>query len=101
MTSLSGACGRRLAAGLFPVVLVVAGCSSAQEPADAEGRTVATSLGEVTVPETVGSVVVLEGRRDLDIALPITVGGVLSVKFTSEADESNEPGFAELEAFGP
>ena len=36
-----------------------------------EGRTVDTLLGEVTVPEDIDSVVVLEGRRDLDIALSL------------------------------
>ncbi|CAN5530083.1 ABC transporter substrate-binding protein [soil metagenome] len=67
--------GRRLAAGLLPVVIVLTGCSSSSEPASAtapaEGRTVITSLGEVTVPTTIDSVVVLEGRRDLDIALAL------------------------------
>jgi len=37
--------------------------------------------------------------RDLDIALPAALPGVTAVKFTSEKDESIEPGFAELEVF--
>jgi hypothetical protein len=39
--------------------------------------------------------------RDLDIVLPTPIVNVTSVRFTSEKDESNEPGFAELEVFGP
>lgn len=37
--------------------------------------------------------------RDLDIVLPRPVSGARSVKFTSVADESTEPGFSELEVF--
>jgi len=37
--------------------------------------------------------------RDLDITLPDPIAGARSVKFTSTADESDEPGFAELEVF--
>jgi hypothetical protein len=42
-----------------------------------------------------------EPDRDLDIVLPVPLAGVSAVKFTAEKDESIEPGFAELEAFGP
>lgn len=54
-------------------VLALAGCGSgAQTPAGSdEVRTVTTALGEVAVPNSVDSVVVLEGRRDLDIALAL------------------------------
>jgi hypothetical protein len=38
---------------------------------------------------------------DLDITLQSPVKNALSVKFTSLADESSEPGFSELEVFGP
>jgi hypothetical protein len=40
-----------------------------------------------------------EPDRDLDITLPTPIAGATAVKFTSEKDESVEPGFAELEAF--
>jgi len=50
--------------------LLLAGCSAADEPAPT-GTVVDTVLGEVTVPETIDSVVVLEGRRDLDIVLSL------------------------------
>jgi hypothetical protein len=39
--------------------------------------------------------------RDLDIVLPSSVEGVSALRFTSLEDESTEPGFAELEVFGP
>jgi hypothetical protein len=42
-----------------------------------------------------------EPDRDLDIVLPVPLTGVTAIKFTSERDESVEPGFGELEAFGP
>ncbi|WEO78442.1 ABC transporter substrate-binding protein [Cryobacterium sp. SO2] len=54
-------------------IALLAGCS-AGAPADADagsGRTVDTVLGEITVPEQIDSVVVIEGRRDLDIALAL------------------------------
>lgn len=62
---------RWLVAGLLPATLVLASCSSGPEPAEGGGRTVTTALGEVTVPSTIDSVVVLEGRRDLDTALAL------------------------------
>jgi iron complex transport system substrate-binding protein len=55
-------------------LVALAGCSStttAAESDESTGRTVETVLGEVTVPETVDSVVILEGRRDLDIVLSL------------------------------
>jgi hypothetical protein len=39
--------------------------------------------------------------RDLDITLPEPVSNARSVKFTSTADESDEPGFSEIEVFAP
>lgn len=39
--------------------------------------------------------------RDLDIFLPAPIAGAAAVRFTSEADESDEPGFSELEVFAP
>jgi hypothetical protein len=39
--------------------------------------------------------------RDLDINLASPVVGAGAVKFTSEKDESDEPGFAEFQAFVP
>ena len=45
--------------------------SSSTEAPAASGRTVETVLGPVTVPAQIDSVVVIEGRRDLDIALAL------------------------------
>lgn len=64
------------AAVLTAGALAFSGCTNSEQPADegsgaAEGRTVEGQLGPVTVPENVESVVVLEGRRDLDIALSL------------------------------
>ena len=57
------------------VALTLAGCAggagASTDDAEAEGRTVTTLIGEVTVPEQIDSVVVLEGRRDLDIVLSL------------------------------
>lgn len=39
--------------------------------------------------------------RDLDVFLPAPVLGASSVRFSSESDQSDEPGFSELEVFGP
>jgi hypothetical protein len=39
--------------------------------------------------------------RDLDVTLGTAVANARSVRFTSLADESSEPGFSELEVFGP
>lgn len=67
---------KSLAAFSVTVPLFLASCSSAEEQgeeptSEASGRTVDTVLGEVTVPEEIDSVVVLEGRRDLDIVLSL------------------------------
>jgi hypothetical protein len=40
-------------------------------------------------------------NRDLDVTLPAPIAGALAVRFTSEKDESEDPGFGELEIFGP
>jgi len=42
-----------------------------------------------------------EPDRDLDIKIAPALSGATAVRFTSTADESDEPGFAELEVFGP
>jgi hypothetical protein len=39
--------------------------------------------------------------RDLDLTFSTAIAGARSVRFTSIMDESVEPGFAELEVFGP
>jgi hypothetical protein len=39
--------------------------------------------------------------RDLDLTFSTPIEGALSVRFTSIMDESTEPGFSELEVFGP
>lgn len=59
---------------LIPVVLagttaVLAGCAPAAETAS--GTTFDTEFGTIVVPERIESVVVLEGRRDLDIVLAL------------------------------
>jgi len=61
------------ALAISAALTLLAGCSTsaAPEAASATGRTVDTVLGEVTVPADVDSVVVLEGRRDLDIVLAL------------------------------
>ena len=64
---------RPIAAALTTTALLAA-CSTATTSADAptaSGRTVETVLGPVTVPAQIDSVVVIEGRRDLDIALAL------------------------------
>ncbi|GAA2693992.1 MULTISPECIES: ABC transporter substrate-binding protein [Actinosynnema] len=63
----------RHAALLLTCVAALSACGSgtAAEPEAAEGRTVDTLLGPVTVPAQVDSVVVLEGRRDLDVVLSL------------------------------
>lgn len=42
-----------------------------------------------------------EPDRDLDLTLPTPLTGVTAVRFTSERDESEDPGFGELEVFAP
>jgi iron complex transport system substrate-binding protein len=60
-----------LASSVAVLGLVLTGCSASSEPAEVDGHTVDTVVGEVTVPQEVDSVVVLEGRRDLDIVLSL------------------------------
>ena len=56
-------------------VLLLASCGNPGEApagaAERSGRTVTGAFGEVTVPAEIDSVVILEGRRDLDIALSL------------------------------
>jgi hypothetical protein len=42
-----------------------------------------------------------EPDRDLDITLPTPIPNATAVRFTSERDESEDPGFGELEVFAP
>lgn len=83
---------RRLRAFHLPVAvgglaLVLSACSSsASDGSAAEAvRTVKTSIGTVSVPEKIESVVVLEGRRDLDIVLSL---GLPLAGFPYEGPES-------------
>jgi iron complex transport system substrate-binding protein len=76
---------RLLVAAAATLTLALAGCSASSDTDDtaaAEGRTVTTEFGDVVVPEEIESVVVLEGRRDLDIALALElpVTGMPSVE---------------------
>ena len=75
-------------------IALLAGCTSGAaadaDAADGAGRTVDTILDEVTVPEQIDAVVVIEGRRDLDIALAL---GLPVVGFPIE-----EEGALELES---
>ena len=64
---------RLLIATGLAAALALTGCSAspAEQAADGDSRSVETMFGEVTVPVEVDSVVVLEGRRDLDIVLSL------------------------------
>ncbi|WOF23312.1 ABC transporter substrate-binding protein [Microbacterium betulae] len=65
---------RAASLALVPLIVLVplAGCSaSVPERPAVDGRTVDTVLGEVVVPADIDSVVVIEGRRDLDIVLSL------------------------------
>lgn len=57
--------------GAVAAALLVTSCSSGPETAQSttDTRDVETSLGTISVPTTVESVVVIDGRRDLDIAI--------------------------------
>ncbi|KQU44239.1 hypothetical protein ASG84_13065 [Rhodococcus sp. Leaf278] len=57
--------------GTVLVASLVASCGAGTEPAttDSAARSVTTQFGTVDVPERIESVVVIDGRRDLDIAL--------------------------------
>jgi hypothetical protein len=48
-----------------------------------------------------GSYELPEPDRDLDITLPTPATNATAVRFTSERDESEDPGFGELEIFAP
>lgn len=66
----------RLLAALALVPALLAGCTatagaSGSDSSSGGTRTVETSLGTVSVPKEIDSVVVLEGRRDLDIVLSL------------------------------
>jgi hypothetical protein len=43
----------------------------------------------------------LEPDRDLDVVLPMAISGAIGVRFRSEGDESEDPGFGEFAVFGP
>lgn len=67
---------RALAALSLVPAFLLAGCTTSAETTSGGApsgrtRTVDTVLGEVTVPVELGSVIVLEGRRDLDIVLSL------------------------------
>lgn len=62
----------RTIAALALVPALLTGCGAATaESTTGSVRTVETSLGKVSVPTDIDSVVVLEGRRDLDIVLSL------------------------------
>ena len=79
------------------VALALTGCSAATTPiaADADSRTVDTVFGEVIVPADVDSVVVIEGRRDLDIVLSL---GLPLVGYPYEGEETGRDLEAPLES---
>jgi iron complex transport system substrate-binding protein len=79
-----------LVSALALAAVALSGCA-APTAAEADGVTIDTVIGEVTVPETIDSVVVLEGRRDLDIVLSL---GLPLVGFPYEGPDSG----LELEA---
>jgi len=60
-----------LTAAAATVALTLVGCASGSATEAAGGRSVDTALGAVVVPDAIDSVVVLEGRRDLDIVLSL------------------------------
>lgn len=70
---------KRLLVPLLGTALLLSGCGATNEDptapsessATTAGNTVETALGTITVPKEVNSVVILEGRRDLDIALAL------------------------------
>lgn len=47
------------------------------------------------------SVILPEPDRDVDLILPFPIPNALAVQFKSLRDESTEPGFSELQVFGP
>lgn len=75
------------AAAVLTLTLTACGAGAATAPAEqAGGTTVETVLGPVTVPAEVESVVVVEGRRDLDIALSL---GLPLVGYPTAADSAD------------
>lgn len=72
---------KALAAALLTPLFLLSACTgtatqsgnsaSSTNNQSQSSRTVTTSIGEVTVPADIDSVVVLEGRRDLDIVLSL------------------------------
>jgi iron complex transport system substrate-binding protein len=76
------------AASAALALVLLAGCSGASDAAPAaDGVSVDTILGEVTVPAEIDSVVVIEGRRDLYIALAL---GLPVVGYPQEDDSTLE-----------
>ncbi|AHI20434.1 MAG: ABC transporter substrate-binding protein [Corynebacterium casei] len=84
-----------------------ASANADQSTSSGDARTVNTVLGEVTVPADIDSVVVLEGRRDLDIVLslglpltgmPYEEAGSLDLEspLADELAEAKESGAEEL-----
>lgn len=57
--------------GAFAVTLLVTSCSSADDSAESASgvHDVTTQFGTISIPDDVTSVVVVDGRRDLDIAI--------------------------------
>jgi iron complex transport system substrate-binding protein len=72
-----------LTAAAASAVLLLGACSTGTEAT--ESRSVDTILGPVAVPDEIDSVVVLEGRRDLDIVLSL---GLPLVGFPYEGPDS-------------
>jgi iron complex transport system substrate-binding protein len=60
-----------LTAAAATMALALVGCAGSSTTDAAGGREVDTALGAVVVPDEIDSVVVLEGRRDLDIVLSL------------------------------
>jgi hypothetical protein len=58
-------------------------------------------LGAAGTPLWSASYELPEPDRDLDITLPMPIPNATAVRFTSERDESEDPGFGELEVFAP
>ncbi|AJE68613.1 ABC transporter substrate-binding protein [Corynebacterium glutamicum] len=52
-------------------VMLLSACGTANDTPETTDTSVETALGTLNVPSTIDSVVILEGRRDLDIALAL------------------------------
>jgi len=82
-------------AAVATFALALTGCSAAgADDTAAEGRTVSTEFGDVVIPATIDSVVVLEGRRDLDIALALDLPVVGIPTMDNAEDRAIEPPLA-------